>query len=74
MPRRAMATTRRGGQQTHGAEYAAPAGPTPGKAREILKDGEVHGKGLTVKQRGFMGARAAGKPVKKGKGKRGSKT
>ena len=28
------------------------------KARKILKDGKVHGKKLTKKQRGFFGARA----------------
>ena len=35
------------------------------KARKILRDGEVRGKALTKKQRGFFGARSAGKPVKK---------
>jgi len=34
------------------------------KAREILRHGEVRGKKLTKKQRGFMGARASGSPVK----------
>ena len=33
---------------------------TPRKAKKILKHGEVHGKPLTQKQRGFMGARAGG--------------
>jgi len=34
--------------------------PSPAKAREILRDGTVHGKPLTAKQRRFMGA-VAGK-------------
>ncbi len=34
------------------------------KAREILSHGSVHGHKLTKKQRGFMGARAGGSPVK----------
>jgi hypothetical protein len=33
--------------------------PSPGKAREILRDGTVHGQPLTSKQRGFFGAVAA---------------
>ena len=37
------------------------------KAREILRHGEVHGKPLTEKQRGFLGARAGRAPVKRGK-------
>lgn len=36
------------------------------KAKKILKHGEVKGKKLTEKQRKFMGARAGGKPVKRG--------
>ncbi len=31
---------------------------SPSKAREILRDGSVHGKKLTEKQKGFFGARA----------------
>jgi hypothetical protein len=34
------------------------------KAKKILEHGEVRGKKLTKKQRGFMGARAGGAPVK----------
>jgi len=33
-------------------------GLTSSKAREILRDGTVHGKKLTKKQKGFFGARA----------------
>ena len=33
------------------------------KAKEILEHGEVHGKKLTKKQRGFFGARASGATV-----------
>jgi hypothetical protein len=39
---------------------------TAAKARKILKDGMVHGKKLTAKQRKFFGAIAGGqKPRKK---------
>lgn len=38
---------------------------TKKKAREILRHGKVHGKPLTKKQRGFMGARAGGAPVRR---------
>lgn len=41
--------------------------PTPAKARKILRHGKVHGKPLTPKQKGFMGARAGGAPVKRTK-------
>lgn len=34
---------------------------SPTKARKILKDGKVHGKKLTSKQKGYFGARAGGK-------------
>jgi len=34
---------------------------TKKKAKKILKDGSVRGKKLTKKQRGFFGAKAAGK-------------
>ena len=37
------------------------------KAREIMRDGTVHGKPLTQKQRGFFGARAGGAPLRKKK-------
>jgi hypothetical protein len=38
---------------------------TKAKARKILRHGRVHGKKLTKKQRGFFGARAAGKRKRK---------
>lgn len=38
---------------------------TKAKAKKILKHGEVRGHKLTKKQRGFFGARAAGKRRKK---------
>lgn len=38
---------------------------TQKKAKEILEHGEVHGKKLTEKQRGFFGARAGGQSVKR---------
>lgn len=34
------------------------------KAREILRHGEIDGKPLTKKQRGYFGARAGGAPVR----------
>ena len=37
---------------------------TQKKAKEILRDGEVGGKPLTKKQKGFFGARAGGAPDK----------
>jgi hypothetical protein len=37
---------------------------TRAKARKILRDGTVHGKPLTKRQRAFFGARAAGAPPK----------
>lgn len=37
---------------------------TKAKAGKILKHGEVKGKPLTKKQKGFFGARAGGAPVK----------
>ncbi len=40
---------------------------TQKKAKEILRHGEVHGKPLTKKRRGFFGARAGGSPVKRRK-------
>lgn len=30
--------------------------PTPTKARKMLREGEAHGKKLTKKQKGFLGA------------------
>lgn len=41
-------------------------GPSKAKAREILKDGTVHGKPLTKKQRGYMGVVASGKKPTRG--------
>jgi hypothetical protein len=38
---------------------------TKAKAKKILRHGEVHGKRLTKKQRGFFGARAGGARRKK---------
>lgn len=38
---------------------------TKAKAREILRHGEVGGRRLTKKQRGFFGARAGGAPIKR---------
>lgn len=35
------------------------------KAKKILRDGTVHGKPLTSKQKAFFGARAGGAPVKR---------
>jgi len=40
---------------------------TKAKANLILHEGEVRGHPLTKKQRGFFGARASGKAVKRGK-------
>lgn len=36
------------------------------KAQKILHDKTIRGKPLTKKQRGFFGARASGKPMRKG--------
>lgn len=41
---------------------------TKAKAKKILKEGQIGGKALTKKQKGFFGARAGGAPVKR-KGK-----
>lgn len=38
---------------------------SPQKAKKILEDGEVRGKKLTKKQRGFFGARFGGKGSKR---------
>lgn len=46
---------------------ASSSGLSRMKAREILHHGEVHGKALTGRQRRYMGARASGQPVKRGK-------
>lgn len=35
------------------------------KAKEILRDGTVHGKPLTKKQKAFFGARAGGAPMRR---------
>lgn len=45
--------------------------PSPKKAKEILRDGTVHGKKLTDKQRRFMGWVAGGAKAKKGNKKMG---
>lgn len=37
---------------------------TTSKAKEILRDGKVHGKALTTKQRGYFGAVAGGNAYK----------
>ena len=38
---------------------------TQTKAKKILRDGTVHGKSLTAKQRRFFGARAGDAPMKR---------
>ena len=38
---------------------------TKAKAKKILRHGEVHGKPLTKKQKGFFGARAGGQKLRK---------
>lgn len=43
---------------------------TKKKAKKILRDGEVRGRKLTKKQRGFFGARAGGQPIKRKKKKK----
>ena len=43
-----------------------PAQVSMEKSKEILRHGEVHGKPLSTKQKGFFGARAGGAPVKRG--------
>ena len=40
---------------------------TKAKAKKILKHGSVRGKKLTKRQKGFLGARAGGAPVKRKK-------
>ena len=40
---------------------------TKKKAKEILRHGEVRGRKLTKKQKGFFGARAGGAPVRRKK-------
>ena len=52
----------------HGA-HKGKATPSKAKAKEILEHGTVHGRPLTPAQRRFMGARAGGAPVRRGKGK-----
>lgn len=39
-------------------------GPSRAKAKEMLRHGEVHGKPLTGKQKGYFGAIAGGKARK----------
>lgn len=41
------------------------SGPSPRKARTMLRDKVVRGKPLTPKQRGFFGARASGQPMRR---------
>lgn len=55
---RAKRSAQRGGDGGGGGKGGSPS---PSKARKILHDGKVHGKPLTKRQRGFMGARARGK-------------
>ena len=43
---------------------------TKAKARKILRHGEIGGKKLTKRQRGFFGARAGGVPVRRKRKKR----
>lgn len=38
---------------------------TKAKAKKILRHGEVRGRKLTKKQKGFFGARAGGMPVRR---------
>jgi hypothetical protein len=38
------------------------AGPSREKAKEILRDGTVHGKPITAKQRGYFGSIASEGP------------
>jgi len=42
-----------------------PKKVTKAKAKKILRHGEVRGKRLTKKQKGFFGARAGGAPIKR---------
>ncbi len=42
-------------------------GPTKDKAKTILSEGSVRGKLLTKRQKRFLGARAAGLPIKRRK-------
>lgn len=44
--------------QSMSKSMAKAHGPSPAKAKEILRHGEVHGHALTPKQQRFMGARA----------------
>jgi hypothetical protein len=48
-------------------------GPRKSKAKKILRDGKVHGKPLSAKQKGLMGARAGGAPMKPKAQRRGKK-
>ena len=38
---------------------------TKTKAKKIMKDGKIGGKSLSKKQRGFFGAKASGKSMKR---------
>lgn len=44
---------------------AKKATVSKGKAREILRHGEVGGRPLSKRQKGFFGSRAAGLPVRR---------
>ena len=45
-------------------------GPSQGKAKEILRDGTVHGEPITDKQRGYFGIIAGGGTPTKAKGRK----
>lgn len=47
--------------------------PTKAKAKEILRHGEIGGKPLTKKQKGYFGARAGGQPVRRKTSRKTSK-
>jgi hypothetical protein len=53
---------------THEEELKALSQPSPDKAKEILRDGTVHGKSISSKQKRFFGFIAGGgKPTVAGK-------
>ena len=54
-------------QRLRGARRQATRnrGLSKSKAKTILREGEIGGKALTKKQKGFFGARAAGLPIKR---------
>ena len=53
------------------AKMKKKVAPSPAKAREILRHGEVKGHPLTEPQKDYFGSRAGGAPVKKGKKRAG---